>query len=303
MKHWSLPMIPMRALMHLVALVSLFVPTGCTSSPEQGAEAEPAAASGPAPADEASPELEAYLQFRRWVNAQPEELRARERDEVLAAYAEHLAGEGLDTAQIAEQETLLETGGERQEVELWNRVLTEEEPRFNTDPNAFLVRMVQGRTPGRALDVGMGQGRNAIWLAQEGWDVTGFDPADKAVALAHELATAAGVEITTEIVGSEEFDWGVERWDLIVLSYVSVRDFAPAILESLKPGGLIVLEAFHDDATKEGSIGRGVVWDSNELLQLFSDARILHYEDTVAVADFGRRETPVVRLLAMKRRE
>ena len=55
--------------------------------------------------------------------------------------------------------------------------------------------------------------------------------------------------------------------------------------------------AFHDDATKNASIGRGVVFDTNELLERFSSFRILDYEDTTAAADFGKGE---VRLLAMK---
>ena len=54
-----------------------------------------------------------------------------------------------------------------------NRALTSNSPRINWKPNAFLVEMVKNRKPGRALDVGMGQGRNALWLAGQGWDTTG----------------------------------------------------------------------------------------------------------------------------------
>lgn len=248
-------------------------------------------------AQEESPEARAYLEFRRWINAQPEEVRE---GDVLAAYRGHLTEQGLSDEEIEQRLGWLRDGRRRQEVELWNRVLTSEEPRFNTEPNEYLVRMVGDRTPGRALDVGMGQGRNAIWLASRGWDVTGFDPAEQAVALAHELADKAGVTIKTETVGSEEFEWGSERWDLVVLSYVSARDWIETIHRALAPGGLVMLEAFHDDATKSGSIGRGVVYDTNELLELFDGFRILDYEDAVAVADFGRGETRVVRLLARK---
>jgi SAM-dependent methyltransferase len=240
---------------------------------------------------------DAYLEFRRWFNAQPEDVRA---GDVPAAYRAHLIEQGLGSDEIDKLLRVLQDGRERQEVEMWNRVLTAETPRFNTDPNAYLVRVVKGRQPGRALDVGMGQGRNAIWLAAQGWDVTGFDPADKAVTLAQELADEAGVEIKTEIVGSEEFEWGSEQWDLVVLSYVSSREWVETIHRALRPGGLVMLEAFHDDATKNGSIGRGVVFETNELLERFSDFRILDYEDTTAAADFGKGETRVVRLLAMK---
>ena len=240
---------------------------------------------------------DAYVEFRRWFNAQPDDVRA---GDVPVAYRAHLLEQGLESDEIDKLLQVLKDGRKTQEVEMWNRVLTSETPRFNTDPNAYLVRMVEGRQPGRALDVGMGQGRNAIWLAAQGWDVTGFDPADKAVALAQELADEAGVEIKTEIVGSEEFEWGSEQWDLVVLSYVSSREWVETIHGALRPGGLVMLEAFHDDATKNSSIGRGVVFDTNELLERFSDFRILDYEDTTAAADFGKGETRVVRLLAMK---
>src|SRR6266516_1309735 len=66
---------------------------------------------------------------------------------------------------------------------------------FSRKPNAFLVEMTRQRKPGRALDVGMGQGRNSIFLAQQGWDSVGFDPADKAVASAQEQAGKLGVKI------------------------------------------------------------------------------------------------------------
>lgn len=254
----------------------------------------------PAAAEDHSRKAEAYLEFRRWANAQPGEVRE---GDVLAAYREHLASQGTAREEIDRRNERLRDGRRRQEIEFWNRVLTAEEPGFNTEPNAFLVRMIQDREPGRALDVGMGQGRNAIWLAGQGWDVTGFDPAEKAVALAHELAGKAGVKITTETVGSEEFDWGEERWDLVVLSYVSARPWIATIHRALRPGGLVVLEAFHEDATENARIGRGVVFGTNELLDLFGSFRILHYEDTTATSDFGMEETRVVRLLAMKEGE
>jgi hypothetical protein len=72
------------------------------------------------------------------------------------------------------------------------------------------------------------------------------------------------------------------------------------VIESLRPGGIVVIEAFHRDATKTSSVGGGVVLDTNELLKIFEKLRILHYEDTTAVGDFGQQETRVVRLAAEK---
>jgi len=62
----------------------------------------------------------------------------------------------------------------------YNEIYKNTEGRFfSRKPNAFLVEVTRIRKPGKALDVGMGQGRNSIYLARRGWDVTGFDASDK----------------------------------------------------------------------------------------------------------------------------
>jgi SAM-dependent methyltransferase len=223
-----------------------------------------------------------------------------DRPAALERYRQVLAAEGTAPAEIDRRIRVITTEGKRLEIEMWNRVLTAEKPVFNTEPNAFLVRMAQGRKPGRALDVGMGQGRNALYLATQGWNVTGFDPAEKAVAAAQEQAKRMGLTMTTRVEGDETFDFGREQWDLILLSYVSLRHLGSRVYDGLRPGGLVVIEGFHRDATKTASIGGGVVFDSNELLKLFERYRIVHYEDVDAVGDFGQQPTRVVRLAAQK---
>ena len=128
----------------------------------------------------------------------------------------------------------------------------------------------------------------------------GFDPADRAVAAAQEQSRTLGVKITTHVARAEDFDWGDAQWDLIVLSYVGGREYVGNVLRALRPGGMVVLEGFHRDATKTRSIGGAVVFDSNELLQLFAGLRIIRYEDTHAIGDFGQGDTRVVRLAAVK---
>ena len=158
--------------------------------------------------------------------------------------------------------------------------------------------MVKGRKPGTALDVGMGQGRNAIWLAQQGWDVTGFDPAEKAVALAQDTARKLGVKIKTEIKRTEEFDFGDRRWDLILVSYAGGRDLTKVVQRALKPCGILLLDGFHRDATKSGGIGGGVVFDTGELPALFPQLRVVRYEEPVTEADFGQVKVRLVRYCA-----
>jgi SAM-dependent methyltransferase len=65
---------------------------------------------------------------------------------------------------------------------MFNNIYKTTKPGFATQPNALLVSNAEGHKPGRALDVGMGQGRNSIFLALKGWDVTGFDMSDEGIA-------------------------------------------------------------------------------------------------------------------------
>ena len=176
----------------------------------------------------------------------------------------------------------------------------DEQHTFNHEPNAFLTTVLRDTKPGKAVDVGMGQGRNAIWLARRGWHVTGFDLSDVGVKLAKEQAEAAGVRIDALVASTEEFDFGVDRWDLIVLTYVPFNPYRDKLIQALRPGGLILVEAFHNDTRRVRLLGDG--FNNNELLQAFPGLRILHYEDTWAKQDWGARSDGPYRPFAFSRR-
>ena len=243
---------------------------------------------------------EVYERFRAWFTQQPVAVQRAADSDLEARYRAHLKQQGMAPAAIDNEIRIVNEQGKHLEAERWNRILTSEQPRFNTNPNAFLVEMAKGRTPGKALDVGMGQGRNALWLAQQGWDVTGFDPAERAVALAVANAAKLGVKLTTQIKGYEDFDFGENRWDLILLSYVGGREMNTRVTRSLKPGGIVVLEAFHRDATKDSPIGPAVVFDTGEVPSLFRELRVVRYEEPLATTDFGLMRARVVRYCAEK---
>lgn len=264
------------------------------SSPALIAQQAPAA-----PA--ATPEqVRIYETFRSWLTRQPADIQQASDSVVFDRYAAELRRQGQPAQEAAATIEALRTIGDRAEVERWNRILTAPKPVFNTSPNAFLVEMTRGVKPGRALDVGMGQGRNTIHLAQQGWQAVGFDPAEKAVAAAQDQARKLGVTITTHVARAEDFDWGDAQWDAIVLSYVGARGYVAQVVRALRPGGMLILEGFHRDATKTRQIGGAVVFDTNELLTLFGALRVIRYEDTIAAGDFGAGETRVVRLAAVK---
>jgi SAM-dependent methyltransferase len=262
--------------------------------PDYAAQQSP---SGPTVTPE---QVQTYEAFRSWITKQPVEVQRAEDAVMFQRYAAELRNQGKSEEEVASTIESLRTTGDRAEIERWNRILTSPTPRFNTAPNTFLVEMTKGLKPGRALDVGMGQGRNTIYLAQQGWESVGFDPADRAVAAAQEQARKLGVTIKTYVAHAEDFNWGETNWDLIVLSYVGGREYVENVSRALRPGGMVIVEAFHRDTTKTRPVGGAVVFDTNELLQLFAGLRVVRYDDTNAVADFGLIETRVVRLAAVK---
>jgi len=122
--------------------------------------------------------------------------------------------------------------------------------KLNEDPNAFLIETVIGLRPGKALDLGMGQGRNSIYLAMNGWDVTGVDIAEEALAFGLVEASKNEMSINAVVTPTELCDFGINEWDLIVQVYKGCFDNSRVakIAKALKPDGIVVFEFFHRDA-------------------------------------------------------
>ena len=79
--------------------------------------------------------------------------------------------------------------------ERWNTPYSKPKPTYPTEPNKFLTQVVRGRKTGKALDVGMGSGRNSLFLAQQGWEVTGVDISDEGIRVVRKQAATLGVNL------------------------------------------------------------------------------------------------------------
>ncbi len=221
------------------------------------------------------------------------------------SYLDHLKRSGMAGAEVQQRSKIIERLARERREELYplffDRTYSSPAPRFNTEPNALMVEAVRDLKPGRALDIDMGQGRNAVFLASKGWEVTGFDFSAEGVRAAREAAKKAGVNLTALERRHEDFDFGRAQWDLVVMSYTWVPLRAPyigRILESLKPGGVLVFEHLMDESGSEGA----APWlpRPNELLRVFETLRILRYEDARASADWSWRPERIARLIAQK---
>jgi tellurite methyltransferase len=126
------------------------------------------------------------------------------------------------------------------EREHWDHRYATEGPR-TTDPAAFLLE-VAGYLPtdSRVLDVGGGSGRNAIWLARHGHQVTIADISETGLKLARDAAAAAGVELATVLMDFDEDPFPPGPWDVIVDFHFIKRHLFPSFREALRPGGLLV---------------------------------------------------------------
>lgn len=189
----------------------------------------------------------------------------------------------------------------------WNRAFTDplwRSTRFNPQPNALLVETVHQRPVGKALDMHMGDGRNALYLAQLGWSVTGVDIADRALQLAQQQAQQLGLLLSTVEADATLYDWGTNHWDLIVLSYADESTHVAHVHAALKPGGLVIFENFHADINHvlQGKLGKNLGFATDELKNCYEEAgfRILRYEEPMGIADFSLETHRLVRLVAQK---
>ncbi len=127
----------------------------------------------------------------------------------------------------------------------WNRKYASPDFLWSTEPNRFLVAEVEGLPPGRALDLACGEGRNAVWLAQRGWQVTAVDFSEVALAKAKRLAQSRGMDV--EWIAADLLDYRPPgTFDLIADLYLQLPpEERRLVLErasvALAPGGTLLV--------------------------------------------------------------
>jgi SAM-dependent methyltransferase len=141
----------------------------------------------------------------------------------------------------------------------WDRRYAEPRLVWSAEPNRFLVEELAGLPPGRALDLACGEGRNAIWLARRGWEVTGVDFSGVAVDKARRMAAEAGVDARFDRADLAEHVPAPGSADLVALMYLQVPEPLRATVlgraaAALRPGGTLLWVA-HDLRNLDGGHG------------------------------------------------
>ena len=132
---------------------------------------------------------------------------------------------------------------------MWDERYATDEYLYGTEANAFLTSVIDRIPPGRVLCLAEGEGRNAVWLAEQGRSVTAVDASPVGLDKARQLAAARGVYIDAVVADLADYPIPADHWDAIVSIFCHIRpdlrlDLHRRSVRGLRPGGVFVLEAY-----------------------------------------------------------
>jgi tellurite methyltransferase len=164
----------------------------------------------------------------------------------------------------------------------WNKRYGKKEFALGKEPNPFLKKYIHLLPKGKALDIASGEGRNAVFLAQNGFDVDAIDISEKGLRRARKLARKKGVLINTFLVDLDQYQIEEERYDLIANFYFLKRRLIQRMKKGLKKGGKVIFETYiieHRTLGAGGPKQAKYFLKPNELLRFFKNFRILFYRE------------------------
>jgi SAM-dependent methyltransferase len=173
--------------------------------------------------------------------------------------------------------------------EMWDAHYGDESYIFGTAPNVFLASQQHLLKPGlQALAVADGEGRNGVWLAQQGLDVLSVDISPVGLAKARKLAAEKNVSIRFQEADLRTWHWGVEQFDLIVAIFIQFASpvertqiFA-GMKQALRPGGLLILQGYTPKQVEYKTGGPPQaenMYTEAMLRETFGDFDILHMRE------------------------
>ena len=189
----------------------------------------------------------------------------------------------------------------RSDQKRWDERFKEKKFAFGKEANPFLKRHISLLPKGKALDIATGEGRNAIFLSQNGFDVEAVDISKMGLRKARKLAEEMGVKIRTFNVDLDTYQIKKGQYDLIANFYFLKRSLIPKIKKGLRKGGRVIFETYlleHRNLGTGGPKETKYFLKPNELLRLFDGFRILRYREGI-FREGGKRKA-IASLIAQK---
>jgi tellurite methyltransferase len=166
-------------------------------------------------------------------------------------------------------------------------------------PLPFLVEQLPKVRKGRALDLAMGEGRNAVYLAEQGFVVDGVDISREAVQKGMRLAQSRGVRINGVVADLGRYIVRPGHYDLICCFFFLDRTLFPAMIAGLRPGGAILYQSVTTDELQiNPSFPLEWCLEPNELLRAFKPLRVLYYRESGLTE--GQSHSALASLLAVR---
>lgn len=167
---------------------------------------------------------------------------------------------------------------------MWDERYEGSELMWSVEPNVFLPPLVEGVAPGTALDVACGEGRNAIWLARQGWDVTAFD--FSAVGIDKAATLAGDADVKWIVADATEFE-PTKKFNIVIMFYLHLptvpftQAFAHAV-DSLAPGGTLFAVG-HALSNIEDGVGGPpypeILWTIDGITPLLTGLDVIELEE------------------------
>lgn len=195
--------------------------------------------------------------------------------------------------------------------DFWNLRYATEEYVYGTEPNAFFKENLLKLAPGKILLPAEGEGRNAVFAAKQGWQVTAFDNSREGQRKALQLADKEDVSISYLIDSYDSANFPPQYFDCIALIYTHMPPdkrtvYHQKLASFLKPGGYLILEGFSKNQLQYNSGGPkdyGMLFSVEELKSDFSEFNIIQAEETeieLKEGTFHDGKASVIRLFASR---
>ncbi len=195
--------------------------------------------------------------------------------------------------------------------EFWNERYAKESYVYGTSPNAFFKKQLSQLDAGKILLPAEGEGRNAVYAAEQGWEVYAFDYSHEAKQKANKLSKKRGVSIHYEVASFDEISFKPDYFNCIALFFVHVhpddrKTYHKKVVEWLKPGGSLLLEGFSKEQINKPSGGPkniDMLFSEEELTDDFKTLSRLEIDELIIHLDegnFHNGESSVIRIKGIK---